>query len=590
MARANDAVYWSQRMKLMEDALKDHSFSYVENMERQFMAAQAQVEREIAVWYQRFAANNEITLADAKRLLTSGELAEFRWTVGEYIAYGQQNALDGAWMKQLENASARVHVSRLEAIKLQIQQQAERLYANQLDLVDAAARDLYLGSYYGTAFELQRGLGVGWTMQAINEATIAKVLSRPWTADNLTFRDRCWTNKQALVNSVNTQLTQMIIRGEAPDKAIAAISHQFKVGRDKAGRLIMTEAAAFSSAAQKDCYGELGVERFKVVATFDKDTCETCGAMDGEVFKMADYQIGVTAPPFHPWCRCCTAPYFEDMTKLGERWTRNPDGTTSKVPADMGFDEWRQKFVQGAQDNLTPPQAGGIISISAPTPTPGQRHFSTTVRGMPDMTQDYGNALETRFAAGTPVAQDAFAKHVPTGSVADGTYQGTAHFSPKTQKVYINFAKDADNPRGPGTTFFHEHGHYIDFISCAGSGYTSTASAVFGAALRSDFDAYIEATMKQYSVKKLDAYAIVSKEIQGNTFNSISDLFGGMSGNRCLGDWYHKAPYWRNPGALEKEAFAHMFEAQFSADKYALMQKYFPTAFAEFEKLLNGVI
>ena len=245
MARQNNPAYWSQRMKLMEDALKDRSFSYVENMERQFMAAQAEVERQIAVWYQRFAANNQISLADAKRLLTAGELAEFRWTVGEYIAYGQQNAIDGAWMRQLENASARVHVSRLEAIKLQIQQQAEALYSNQLDLVDAAAREMYLGSYYGTAFELQRGLGVGWTMQAVNEAAITKVLSRPWTVDGQTFRDRCWTNKQSLVNSVNTQLTQMIIRGEAPDKAIAAISHQFKVGRDKAGRLIMTEAAAF---------------------------------------------------------------------------------------------------------------------------------------------------------------------------------------------------------------------------------------------------------------------------------------------------------------------------------------------------------
>lgn len=33
-----------------------------------------------------------------------------------------------------------------------------------------------------------------------------------------------------------------------------------------------------------------------------------------------------------------------------------------------------------------------------------------------------------------------------------------------------------------------------------------------------------------------------------------------------------------------------MFEAQFSADKYALMQKYFPTALAEFERLLAEVI
>ena len=588
MARQNNPAYWSQRMKLMEDALKDHSFSYVENMERQFMAAQAEVERQIAVWYQRFAANNQISLADAKRLLTAGELAEFRWTVGEYIAYGQQNALDGAWMKQLENASARVHISRLEAIKLQIQQQAEALYANQLDLVDAAARDLYLSSYYGTAFELQRGLGVGWTMQAINEAAIAKVLSRPWTADNLTFRDRCWTNKQALVNSVNTQLTQMIIRGEAPDKAISAISHQFKVGRDKAGRLIMTEAAAFSSAAQKDCYGELGVERFKVVATFDKDTCDICGAMDGQIFKMSEYQVGLTAPPFHPWCRCCTCPYYADMAGLGERWTRNPDGSTSKVPADMTFDEWRQKFVQGAQDDLTPPQAGG--TILTPTQTPERQHFANAVQGMPGMTQDYADALEARFATGTPMAQSAFAKHVPVGSVADGANQGTAYFSSLKQKVYINFADDLANVRGAGATFFHEHGHFIDFMAAPGTGWTSLSTPAFGVALRADFDAYIKGIMKSQKITKTAAYSVISKEVTPDLYSAISDLMGGLSRNKARGNWGHPTKYWKGYGALELEAFAHMYEAQFNPARYALMQKYFPSALTEFENLLNGVI
>ena len=363
MARQTNAAYWAQRLKHMEGALLDQSFGYVENMERQFAAAQAEVERQIAAWYQRFADANGITFADAKRLLTKGELAEFHWTVGEYIAHGQQNALDGAWMRQLENASARVHITRLEALKLQIQQQAELLYANQLDFVDAAARRIYAGSYYGTAFEVQRGLGVGWTMQALNEGTIKKVLSRPWTVDGQTFRDRCWTNKQALVNNVNTQLTQMIIRGEAPDRAISAIAKQFNVSRGKAGRLIMTESAYFASAAQKDCYGELGVERYKIVASFDQDTCELCGAMDGQVFKMSEYQAGLTAPPFHPWCRCCTAPYFEDMAGIGERWTRNQDGTTKKVPADMTFADWRQQFVPAANGNTGLQGAGASATM-----------------------------------------------------------------------------------------------------------------------------------------------------------------------------------------------------------------------------------
>lgn len=337
--------YWARRFQQMEEALQDRSYGYVENLEAQFATAQGELDKQIARWYQRFSDNNGITLADAKRLLTRGELKELHWTVEQYIAYGRQNALDGGWMKQLENASARVHISRLEALKLQLQQQAEVLYSNQLDFVDRAARQIYEGSYYHTAFELQRGLGVGRSMQALNQGAITKVLSRPWTADNRTFRDKCWVNKQSLVNTVNTQLTQMIIRGEAPDRAIAAVAKQFEVSKAKAGRLIMTESAYFASAAQQDCFKALEVEHYKIVASFDRDTCGLCGSMDGRVFEMAEYQAGLTAPPFHPWCRCCTCPSFEDMEGIGERWARDPEGSARKLPADISFEKWKKSFV-----------------------------------------------------------------------------------------------------------------------------------------------------------------------------------------------------------------------------------------------------
>ncbi|MGO0916540.1 hypothetical protein ACTPEM_26370, partial [Clostridioides difficile] len=42
-----------------------------------------------------------------------------------------------------ENASARVHITRLEALKLQIQQQVEVLYGNELDGIDKLMRDIY---------------------------------------------------------------------------------------------------------------------------------------------------------------------------------------------------------------------------------------------------------------------------------------------------------------------------------------------------------------------------------------------------------------------------------------------------------------
>ena len=339
----NNAAYWARRFKIMEDALKNQAYDYVLNLERQFDIAIRDIDTQMRAWYQRFAKNNEITLVEAKRLLTTDELKEFRWTVQEYIKKGKEMDLSGAWIKELENASARVHISRLDALKYQLQQQAEALAQAKLKAITDASSLAYTESYYHTAFEVQKGLGVGWTMQALNEDAVKKVLSRPWTVDNQTFRARCWTDKVKLVETVNREITQMMARGTAPDKAIEVIAKKFKTSKTNAGRVVMTESAYFASAAQKDCFNELDVELYKIISTLDASTCETCGDLDGRVYKMLEYIVGSTAPPFHPWCRCCTAPYFTDMEGIGERYARDAEtGERYKLPKDTTYKQWKQ--------------------------------------------------------------------------------------------------------------------------------------------------------------------------------------------------------------------------------------------------------
>lgn len=361
----NDA-YWANRMRILEDALLDTGYEYVQNLERQYDKAIRDIETDIAHWYQRFAKNNEISLNDARKLLNSQELEEFKWAVEEYIKYGKENAINGAWIKQLENASARVHISRLEAIKLQLQQQAEALAAKQAEAVKGVSEGVYKSSYYHTAFELQKGVGVGWTLHAIDENVIEKVLSRPWTLDKQTFSDRIWANKQALVNTVNTQITQMVMRGAAPDNTIKAIADRFKVSKSQAGRLVMTESAAFANEARKDCFKDLDVEKYVIVETLDGKTCGLCAQLDGKVYPMSEYAIGVTAPPFHPWCRGTTAPYFDDMDDIAERWARDPKtGKTYTVPGSMTYKQWASKQ-EGLAKSVKPLEKStesGIMSL-----------------------------------------------------------------------------------------------------------------------------------------------------------------------------------------------------------------------------------
>lgn len=354
----NNADYWANRMRLLEAALHDRSSDYFANLERQVNAAIKEIENDIRAWFQRFANNNGgISYAEAQKLLTADELEEFRWDVWEYIEKCKENSVNGAWVKQLENASARVHISRLESLKIQLQQQAEMLTQTRIKTTTDAAEYSYTESYYHTAFEIQRGLGVGWTMQGINKPLIEKVLSRPWTVDNQTFTARCWTDKAKLVETVNRELTRMLATGEAPDRAIAAISKQFCVSKQNAGRVVMTESAHFAETARRDCFNELGVEKYRVIGTLDTKTCSICGDMDNKVFKMSAYSFGATAPLFHPRCRCCTAPYFEDMDGVGERYARDAKtGERYKLPKDTTYNEWKamqdEKYGAGTVDKI----------------------------------------------------------------------------------------------------------------------------------------------------------------------------------------------------------------------------------------------
>ncbi len=361
-----NADYWAQRFTQLEDAQNKLGADALKQIEAQYKQAQKQIEAEISIWYQRFAKNNGITLAEARQWLTGKDLKEFKWDVQDYIKYGQDNALSGGWMKELENASAKYHISKLEALKIHTQQSLESLFSKQGLTVSGALSDAYTSGYYHTVYELQKGFNVGWDIAGIDEAQLEKVLSKPWAADGYNFSERIWKNKDKLISEVHNELSQNIMLGTDPQKAIDALAKKMNTSKHNAGRLVMTEEAYFSSTAQKEAFQELGVEQFEIVATLDSHTSEICRTMDGKHFPMTDFQPGTTAPPFHVYCRSTTAPYFDDdFGQIGERAARDEEtGKTYYIPDDMKYQDWEDTFVKGGdKSGLTPAEKSGTIKV-----------------------------------------------------------------------------------------------------------------------------------------------------------------------------------------------------------------------------------
>ncbi len=334
--------YWARRFEELNQSLLQKGEEYAAALDREYREAIKRVQTEIEGFYERFAKNNSIDIAEARKLLTSKELEEFRWTVQQYIKYGKENAIDGKWMKELENASLRYRISRLDSLQIQMRQQVEALSASRDAGMPAVLGDIYSKSYYKTIFEVQKGFRIGSTFAQLDTRTIDNVLRNPWAPDGSDFSAKIWSDRERLVSEIQSKLAQAFIRGDAPDRAIKEITERFGVAKSAAGRLVMTESAHFANEGSVAAYEELGVEEYEFIATLELHTCEICGELDGKVFKLSDKQTGVNYPVIHPWCRCTTAPYFED--NYTERFARGPDGKAYKVSGDTTYKQWRKQI------------------------------------------------------------------------------------------------------------------------------------------------------------------------------------------------------------------------------------------------------
>lgn len=89
--------------------------------------------------------------------------------------------------------------------------------------------------------------------------------------------------------------------------------------RTQAETLVRTSVNHVTTAARDALYSENEdlIEGVRIVATLDvtsrRRTCPICGGLDGQVFPVGKGP----RPPFHPNCRCTTAPQLKSLRQLG---------------------------------------------------------------------------------------------------------------------------------------------------------------------------------------------------------------------------------------------------------------------------------
>lgn len=337
------AEYWRRRSEEVAQRQFDKADAYVEKLRREYERAMQTIQRDIEVFYQRFAINNEISMAEARKLLSGQELKEFRMTLEEFIEKAKNNA-DGRWTRELNNVYYKTRVSRLEALLVQIRQQVEMLAAGQQQGIKELLADVYEDTYYRTIYEIQRGTGFGVTFAKIDQDALEAVLGTEFAGSN--WSKRIWSDRDKLVTELRTKLAQAFIRGDSVERVARDLAERMRVSYSNAERLVQTESAFFVGETTAAGYKASGVVRkYEILATLDHRTSEICRSMDGRIFSLNEREVGVNYPPFHPRCRTTVVPYFDDEINVGERIARDKKGMVYFVPGDMTYDEWFARYV-----------------------------------------------------------------------------------------------------------------------------------------------------------------------------------------------------------------------------------------------------
>ena len=118
-----------------------------------------------------------------------------------------------------------------------------------------------------------------------------------------------------------------------------------------AERLVCTETSYIANQAHLQAYKDAWIEQYRFKTVLNSRTCKFCALLDGQVFNVADAQVGKNYPPIHPNCRCVTGKARE-LPGGSQRRGTDADGKSVLLPADMTYAEWQDWQLAGAPSDV----------------------------------------------------------------------------------------------------------------------------------------------------------------------------------------------------------------------------------------------
>ncbi|WP_368390196.1 minor capsid protein [Thomasclavelia ramosa] len=288
--------YWRNRENEQHKHNITEEKKYNQELNKIYKDMMDECKRSINNFYAKYASENGITMAEAKKRASKLDIEEYARKAAKYVKTKDFTKEANDAMK-IYNLTMKVN--RLELLKANLGLELAKGHSKIYQLFYKALKKRSIDE-----FKRQSGV-LGKTVQ--DNIKLAKSIVN---ADfhNATFSDRIWMHQDLLKNDLNKLLQIGLIQGKNPKTLATELRKRFNVKQSDAERLMQTELARVQVEAQKKSYIENGLEEYEYIACGGSDVCDVCKALDGKHFKIKDMMPGLNAPPMHPRCHCSTAP------------------------------------------------------------------------------------------------------------------------------------------------------------------------------------------------------------------------------------------------------------------------------------------
>lgn len=140
---------------------------------------------------------------------------------------------------------------------------------------------------------------------------IEDVINHKWGADELNWISRVDNDFESYEARILAEIRRRMIQQDDVDDVVDVMNDILDQLQRRERGLLITESTAVNSFARQTIMRELGASKYRFYAREDERTCEYCGSLHGKVFPISQFEIGVTASPIHPHCRCWEVPIIE---------------------------------------------------------------------------------------------------------------------------------------------------------------------------------------------------------------------------------------------------------------------------------------